>query len=217
MLDTSSHVPCRDGLRHVSDAEPGLRRLRHGRGFRYLGPDGRAVSPEDRARILALAIPPAWSEVWICPDPRGHIQATGRDARGRKQYRYHPDWMAAQGETKFAGLPDFARALSRLRSAVDADMRRRALCREKVVATVVHLMDRLLIRVGNASYAKENKSFGLTTLRSRHLKAEGATLRFVFTGKSGKSWNVGVTDRRVARIVRSLQDLPGQQLFQYVD
>lgn len=204
-------------LRHISDAAPGIRRLRCGRGFRYVRFDKSAITAADRARIAALAIPPAWQDVWICPDERGHIQATGRDARGRKQYRYHPAWMAMQEETKFSSLPGFARALSRLRAAVDADMRRRSLCREKVVATAIWLMDRLLLRVGNPDYARNNKSYGVTTLRNRHLREDAAGMRFVFTGKSGKMWNLKLSDSRIIRIIRSIQELPGQQLFQYID
>jgi len=204
-------------LVHSSDDDPGIRRLRCGKGFRYSFADGGKITDEDKARIRALVIPPAWKDVWICKQANGHLQATGRDDRGRKQYRYHASWMTGQGETKFAMLPDFARGLSRLRQRIEADMRRRSLCREKVVATVIFLMDRLLLRVGNLNYARENKSFGITTLRNRHLKIEGASLRFIFTGKSGKMWNLALTDRRIARIVRSVQDLPGQQLFQYLD
>ena len=213
---TSERVSLRE-LVHVSDAEPGIRRVRCGKGFRYVRSNGQAISTADKARIAALAIPPAWEQVWICCDKRGHLQATGRDARGRKQYRYHPDWMAMQEETKFSSLTDFARALSRLRQAVEMDMRRRTLGREKVAATVVWLMDRLLIRVGNTDYARDNKSFGVTTLRNRHLKMDGTRLRLVFTGKSGKMWSLGIADKRIARIVRSIQELPGQQLFQYID
>ena len=207
----------RNGLLHISDAAPGIKRLRCGTGFRYVRFDRKTITDADRDRIVRLAIPPAWTDVWICCDERGHIQATGRDARGRKQYRYHPSWMAMQDETKFSSLPDFARALSRLRKAVDADMRRRSLCREKVVATVIWLMDRLLLRVGNPDYARSNNSFGATTLRNRHLRDDGTGLRLVFTGKSGKMWSLKLSDKRIARIVRSIQELPGQQLFQYVD
>ena len=204
-------------LLHISDTAPGIKRLRCGAGFRYVRFDRSAITAADRDRIARLAIPPAWTDVWICCDAQGHIQATGRDARGRKQYRYHPLWMAMQEETKFSSLPDFARALSRLRKAVDADMRRRSLCRDKVVATVIWLMDRLLLRVGNPDYARSNNSFGATTLRNRHLRDEGSGLRLVFTGKSGKMWSLKLSDKRIVRIVRSIQELPGQQLFQYVD
>ncbi|MDI6025379.1 DNA topoisomerase IB [Corticibacterium sp. UT-5YL-CI-8] len=204
-------------LNHSTDTEPGIRRLRSGRGFRYEAPGKKAVPEKDMARIRALVIPPAWTDVWICADEKGHIQATGRDERGRKQYRYHSMWTACRGETKFSSLVDFARTLSPLRERVEADMRKRGLGRDTVTATVVWLLDNMLIRIGNSAYARDNKSFGLTTLRNRHVKAEGNSIKFIFTGKSGKQWNVGIADRRIARIIRSVQELPGQQLFQYVD
>jgi len=205
------------GLRYVHDSETGIRRVRSGKGFRYSTPDNTALSEGDRQRIEALVIPPAWENVWICTDPRGHIQATGRDDKGRKQYRYHAQWTALQGETKFAGLTDFARGLSPLRAAIEVDLRRRAMGREKVIATAVSLMDKLLIRVGNQSYAKKNKSFGLTTLRKRHVRGDGRVIRFIFLGKSGKKWNLQLSDRRISRLIRSIQELPGQHLFQYLD
>lgn len=205
-------------LMHLGDAEPGIRRLRAGRGFWYRMPDGsRVTSPDTLGRIRALAIPPAWTDVWISPLPNGHIQATGRDARGRKQYRYHPRWTACREETKFSTLARFADALPAIRSAVNRDLRRRGLPREKVVASVVWLLDNTMIRVGNAAYARDNKSFGLTTLRARHVEVDGSTLRFEFTGKSGKDWRIRLVDRRMARILRQIQELPGQHLFQYVD
>ncbi|WP_079211013.1 DNA topoisomerase IB [Brucella pituitosa] len=203
-------------LHYVSDSEPGIQRLRCGAGFRYKGVGAGRVSAGDIERIKALAIPPAWQDVWICANPNGHIQATGRDLRGRKQYRYHCEWSAMQGETKFSSLGDFATVLSSLRRQVEADMRRRSLCREKVIATIVWLMDRLLVRVGSPDYARSNKSFGVTTLRNRHLKNDGSSLRLIFKGKSGKDWNLKISDRRIATIIRSLQELPGQHLFQYV-
>ena len=205
-----------EGLRHVSDSDPGIRRRKAGRGFTYAKDRGAPVSETDMARIRSLVIPPAWTDVWICTSPKGHIQATGRDEKGRKQYRYHPLWTTCRGETKFSSLVEFGQILTPLRRKMEADMRGRALSFEKVAATVVWLLDNVLIRVGNASYARDNKSFGLTTLRNRHIKVDGGTVKFVFTGKSGKNWNVGVTDRRIARIVRSIQELPGQHLFQYV-
>jgi DNA topoisomerase-1 len=213
------HRAARDvALTYGSDADPGIRRRRAGRGFAYVWPDGRPVTePAVRDRIAALAIPPAWTEVWIAPEDDRHLQATGMDARGRKQYRYHERWTACRDEVKYASLLDFARALPRLRAAVEADLGRRGLGREKVVATVVWLLDTTLIRVGNAAYARENKSFGLTTFRDRHVRVEGSSLRFRFTGKSGKEWMLKVSDRRIARIVKGAQDLPGQQLFQYLD
>lgn len=205
-------------LVHGSDTEPGIRRRRAGRGFTYVGPDGaRVTDPAVLDRIRALVIPPAWSEVWIAGSPDCHLQVTGKDARGRKQYRYHERWTACRDEVKYANLADFARALPRLRRTVEADLGRRGLGREKVLATVVWLLDTTMIRVGNPGYARANGSYGLTTLRNRHVAVEGSALRFAFTGKSGKAWNLRVTDRRIARIVRQTQDLPGQQLFQYID
>ena len=205
-------------LVYVTGAEPGFRRVRRGRGFCYLRPDGGAVKDEAvLARIRALAIPPAYSDVWICMDPCGHIQATGRDQKGRKQYRYHKDWHGEQDATKFARLVEFGKALPGLRARIASDMGTRGLTREKVLAAVVNLLDRTLIRVGNAEYARGNDSFGLTTLQNRHVAVAGAALHFRFTGKSGKVWQFRLSDRRIARIVRQIQDLPGQDLFQYLD
>ncbi|HWX48762.1 MAG TPA: DNA topoisomerase IB [Roseomonas sp.] len=206
------------GLRYVSDEMPGITRRRSGSGFSYRDAGGKPV--RDKAalqRIRSLAIPPAWTEVWICPHADGHIQATGRDAKGRKQYRYHPDWRTARDATKFQHIMDFARCLPALRARVQQDMQARGLGREKVLATVVHLLDTTLIRVGNEDYAQANKSYGLTTLRDRHVAIEGSALRFAFRAKSGKEWRLSIRDRRVAKVVRACQDLPGQDLFQYVD
>ncbi len=206
------------GLDYVSDEEPGIRCRRAGKGFAYQGLDGKVVrDPKILARIRKLAIPPAYADVWICPTDTGHIQATGRDAKGRKQYRYHPRWREVRDSTKFEHMLDFAKVLPAIRARIDADMARRGLPREKVLATVVHLLENTLIRVGNLDYAKQNKSYGLTTLRDKHVDVDGAKLRFVFKGKSGKSWNLQVKDRRIARIVKACQDVPGQHLFQYVD
>jgi DNA topoisomerase-1 len=206
------------GLRYVTDEQAGITRRRRGRGFQYLAPDGRTIADRaERARIDSLAIPPAWTDVWICASPKGHIQATGRDARGRKQYRYHPRWREVRDETKYHRLAAFARALPRIRRQVDRDLRRRALSRERVVATVVRLLDETTIRVGNDEYARENRSFGLTTLRDRHVDVRGDRLRFRFRGKSGRVHEVEVEDPRVARVVRRCEDLPGQDLFQYVN
>ncbi|UFN49164.1 DNA topoisomerase IB [Roseomonas sp. OT10] len=206
------------GLRYVSDEAPGIRRHRAGRGFSYRMPDGTRLSdPATLARIRALAIPPAYRDVWICPREDGHIQATGRDERARKQYRYHPRWRAVRDATKYGHMLDFARALPRIRARVAADMARRGLSRETVLATIVHLLETTLIRVGNEDYAASNGSYGLTTLRNRHVAVEGGALRFAFKGKSGRTWRLKVSDRRVARIVRACQDLPGQELFRYVD
>jgi DNA topoisomerase-1 len=206
------------GLRYVSDEQPGIGRRRVGKGFSYRAPKGGVVKDaEALRRIRSLAIPPAWTEVWICPHPDGHIQATGRDARGRKQYRYHPRWREVRDAAKYDRLLDFARGLPEIRARIAEDMARPGLPREKVLATVVHLLETTLIRVGNDEYAEKNDSYGLTTLKTRHVKVEGTTLRFAFKGKSGRVWRLGVQDRRVARIVRACQDLPGQELFQYLD
>ncbi|MCA2012009.1 DNA topoisomerase IB [Cereibacter sphaeroides] len=205
-------------LHHVSDLAPGWTRRGAGTGFFYLNTKGgRLRDPRSLARIRALAIPPAWREVWICPDPRGHIQATGRDARGRKQYRYHPDWSAFRDTLKFSTLGAFGDVLPSLRAQVEADLRRRGAPRERVLATVVRLLDIGLIRIGNDRYALENKSFGATTLRARHVALQGSDLRFTFTGKSGKQWKLKVQDRRIASTIRTLQELPGQRLFRYRD
>ncbi len=205
-------------LVHVSDTEPGLRRKRSGKGFRYVDTEGKRVSdPGIIARINTLVIPPAWDDVWICADPDGQIQVTGRDQRGRKQYRYHPRWSASREDVKYSSLVAFAQALPALRQRIDHDLRKRGLPRERVLASVVWLLDNTMIRVGNAVYARENKSFGLTTLRSRHVAVEGAQLRFAFKGKSGKEWRIKLVDRRMAKVMRSIQDLPGQHLFQFID
>jgi DNA topoisomerase-1 len=206
------------GLRYVDDTMPGLTRRKSGTGFAYRDARGQPVrDAKTLARIRALAIPPAYTDVWICPRANGHIQATGRDAKGRKQYRYHPDFRAARDLTKFEHVMAFADALPAIRARVDADMGKRDLPREKVLATVVHLLETTLIRVGNDDYARTNKSFGLTTLRDRHARIAGSALTFRFKGKSGKTWDLGLKDRRVARIVKACQDLPGQELFQYRD
>jgi DNA topoisomerase I len=206
------------GLRYVSDAMPGIRRRRAGKGFTYIGTDAGRVDDADRiAWIKGLAIPPAWTDVWISPIRRGHLQATGRDARGRKQYRYHPRWREVRDEAKYGRLIEFARALPRIRRRTDRDLRRRGLPREKVIALVVRLLEATLIRVGNDEYARENSSYGLSTMRERHVKVRGATLRFTFRGKGGKEHDIDVRDERLARIVRQVQELPGQTLFQYHD
>ena len=207
------------GLVYVSDEEPGIRRLGASRaGFDYRGPQGKPVrDPETLERIRKLAIPPAYTDVWICPDPNGHIQATGRDARGRKQYRYHPHWREVRDETKFAHMAAFGRALPAIRERLNADLARHGLPREKVLAAVVRLLEATLIRVGNDEYARTNKHFGLTTLRNRHVHLHGAELTFEFKGKSGVTHNTGLHDRRLARIVKACQHIPGQRLFQYLD
>lgn len=206
------------GLRYVHDSMPGIRRERVDDGFRYIGVGGQPVEDERvLARINALVIPPAWENVWIAPTSRGHIQATGRDEKGRKQYRYHPRWREVRDEAKYSRMITFGEALPLVRAQTRADMELPGLQREKVLATVVRLLDETNIRVGNEEYARENKSFGLTTLRNRHVEVSGSTLRFSFRGKSGKQHLVEVQDRRVARIVKRCQELPGHELFQYLD
>ena len=204
-------------LHHTSDADPGIRRIRAGTGFSYRDPDGDLVDARTRGRIRALAIPPAWTDVWISPDPDGHLQATGIDARGRKQYRYHPAFRRRRDDRKFERIAAFGAALPRLRKAVDADLRRRGLPREKVVAAVVALLDETSLRIGNEQYARDNRSYGLTTLRSRHAVAGTRSVRLRFKGKSGRQYDVGLKDRRLASVVRRCQDLPGQRLFQFED
>jgi DNA topoisomerase-1 len=206
------------GLRYVSDAEPGISRQRAGTGFRYLRPDGRALrDPAALARIRALAIPPAWEKVWICTREDGHLQATGRDARGRKQYRYHQRWREVRDETKYGRMLAFSRSLPRIRRRVRQDLALPGLPRDKVLATVVRLLETTRIRVGNEEYARENASFGLTTLRARQVQVTGSKLFFRFRGKSGVQHRVALSDPKVARIVRRMRDLPGYELFQYVD
>jgi DNA topoisomerase-1 len=206
------------GLVYTSDDEPGIRRVRKGKGFEYVGPDGKKITDAATLdRIRALAIPPAWQHVWIATRPRGHLQATGRDARGRKQHRYHDQWRETRDANKFDRMVDFGRVLPRIRARVARDLRRDGLPKEKVVATIVRLLDTTYARIGNAEYAKQNNSFGLTTLRNRHVTVEGSTVRFVFKGKGGVDVSVGVTDRRVARVIKRCEELPGQNLFQYVD
>jgi DNA topoisomerase I len=205
-------------LRYVSDTTPGIRRKRAGTGFSYRRPDGTLVhDAETLRRIRALAIPPAWTDVWICTLPNGHLQATGRDAKGRKQYRYHPRWRAVRDETKYTRLIAFGEALPRIRARVEKDLKRPDLPREKVLATVVRLLETTLIRVGNAEYAKANQSYGLTTMRNRHVAVEGATVRFHFRGKSGMDHRIDINDRRLANIVKRCKELPGAELFQYID
>lgn len=214
----SPDMPRIAGLRYVSDETPGLTRRRSGKGWSFR--DARGAPVKDKAviaRLRALAVPPAWTEVWLCPHANGHIQATGRDAKGRKQYRYHPEWRAARDATKYRHILHFARILPALRARVEQDMAARGLGREKVLATVVHLLDTTLIRVGNEDYAQANGSYGLTTLRDQHVDVRGDAMRFAFRGKSGKEWKLSLRDRRVARVVRACQDLPGQDLFQYRD
>jgi DNA topoisomerase-1 len=206
------------GLTYTTDVVPGIRRVRKGKGFVYRDPAGKLV--RDAAtlnRIQSLVIPPAWKHVWITTHPRGHLQATGRDARGRKQPLYHPRWRVVRDANKFDRMVGFARKLPRIRRRVARDMRRDGLPKEKVVATVVRLLELTFARIGNEEYARENRSFGLTTLRDRHVDVSGATIRFLFMGKSGREVQVALTNKRVARVVKRCEDLPGQMLFQYLD
>jgi len=206
------------GLRYVGDDQPGFSRQRKGEEFEYLDTRGKPIRDEQRLlRIKRLAIPPAWTDVWICPTPNGHIQATGRDARRRKQYRYHERWREIRDENKYDRLINFGKALPKIRRRLKKDFALSGLPREKVLATIVQLLERSLIRVGNEEYARENKSFGLTTMQDRHVDVKGSKLRFRFRGKSGREHEVDVTDRRLAQIVSKVQDLPGQSLFQYLD
>jgi DNA topoisomerase-1 len=206
------------GLRYTSDGQPGIRRTKHGSTFRYFGPNGRRITNADElGRIRSLVIPPAWQDVWICADARGHLQATGRDARGRKQYRYHPKWREVRDETKYDRMIGFAQALPRIRQHTAKDMKRTGMPREKVLGTVVQLLEKTLIRVGNDEYAKQNRSFGLTTLRDGHVDVKGGKVRFTFRGKSGVEHEIDLEDRHLAKVVKACRDLPGYDLFQYVD
>ncbi|HEX4682754.1 MAG TPA: hypothetical protein VH277_08610 [Gemmatimonadaceae bacterium] len=206
------------GLRYVTDSTPGIRRRRVGRGFSYVDPNGLVVRERDQIRrFRSLVIPPAWNDVWICPLPDGHLQVTARDARGRKQYRYHPAFRARRDQSKFEKMVELSDVLAKTREQVERDIALPGLPRKKVMATIVWLLERTLIRVGSHELAKVNNSFGLTTLRRRHVSIEGATLRFEFRGKSGVPHAVAVTDRRITRIVQQCSELPGRELFQYVD
>lgn len=206
------------GLVYVSDEEPGIRRVRAGSGFRYLTPRGRRITREkELSRIKSLAVPPAWRDVWICPTPRGHLQATGKDQRGRKQYRYHPLWRSTRDRTKYDRMIAFGEALPAMRKRIREDISLPGLQREKVLATVLRIIDLTYVRVGSPKYARENRSFGITTMRARHADVNGGTIRFEFRGKSGKLQSVDVHDARLAKIVKRCQEIPGQQLFQYLD
>jgi len=206
------------GLRYVNDDQPGYTRQANGDDFGYFDTDGKPIRDEQRLlRIKRLAIPPAWTDVWICPSPNGHVQAIGRDARGRKQYRYHDRWREVRDENKYERIISFAEALPKIRRRVSKDISLPGLPRNKVLATIVQLLEGSFIRVGNEEYARDNKSFGLTTMQDRHVDVKGSKMRFRFRGKSGIKHDVDVTDRRIARIILKLQDLPGQELFQYVD
>ncbi|MGV3708044.1 MAG: DNA topoisomerase IB [Gemmatimonas sp.] len=205
-------------LHHVSDDDPGITRKKSGAGFAYVDPKGKTVrDAATLARIKSLVIPPAWTDVWICPDAEGHLQVTGRDAKGRKQYRYHPQWSRVRDETKYERASVFGEALPGIRRRVNHDLDLRGLSRERVLATIVRLLELTFIRVGNSEYAKTNKSFGLTTLQDRHVQIAGANVVFKFRGKSGKSHEVKLTDRKLAQLVKRCRDVPGQDLFQYLD
>ena len=205
------------GLRYISDTMPGIRRVKRGAHFAFVAPSGKPIRDEaEIKRIRTLAIPPAYTDVWISPDPKGHLQATGRDARGRKQYRYHRLWREARDENKFERMAAFAHALPAIRAQIASDMGLAGLPRDKVLATLVDLLEITLIRVGNDEYAKENDSYGLTTMKNEHVRVQGETLRFHFRGKSGVEHAVAVRDKRLAKIVKSVRELPGQELFQYV-
>jgi DNA topoisomerase-1 len=205
-------------LHYSTDTTPGIRRVKNGKGFRFLRPDGKPVTArKEIERIRALVIPPAWTDVWISPDPLGHLQATGRDARRRKQYRYHPRWREVRDETKYGRMIDFGKALPAIRRRIETDLRRDGLQRRKVLATIVKLLEKTLIRVGNQEYARDNQSFGLTTMRDKHVKVNGSKLEFVFRGKSGIRHELELNDRTLAPIVKKCQELQGQELFQYRD
>lgn len=222
-FDIAATVPPEDsaraaGLRYVIDDVPGFRRVSRGKAFTYTDAEGKPLrDAEALRRIKSLVIPPAWREVWISPFANGHLQATGKDVRGRKQYRYHPDWRSVRDETKFTRMMAFGGALPALRRRVDRDLKLPGLAREKVLATIVRLLESTLIRVGNEEYARDNNSYGLTTMLDRHAKISGATITFEFKGKSGKRHKIDVRDRRLARIVKQCQDLPGQEIFAYVN
>jgi DNA topoisomerase-1 len=206
------------GLRYVMDDRPGIRRMKSGSGFRYVAPDGSPVRDEKTlARIKALAIPPAYKDVWVCPFANGHLQATGIDERGRKQYRYHAKWREARDENKYARMMAFGAALPKIRAATQKHLALAGMPREKVLATIVQLLEKTLIRVGNEEYARTNKSHGLTTMRNRHVAVEGSHVTFSFKGKSGVRHAIELQDRRLARVLTKLTDLPGQELFQYLD
>jgi DNA topoisomerase I len=216
LFESLSHAD-EAGLYYVSDARPGITRRRRGRGFSYHRPDGGLVDEAERERIGGLVIPPAWRDVWICPHPDGHLLATGRDDKDRKVYLYHPRWREVRDADKYHRLADFGRVVPRVRERVEDDLRKRGLPKEKVIAAVVHLLDETLIRVGNDAYAEANESFGLTTLRSDHASISGTTLELEFVGKHGREQEVALRDPRLARIAKQCQELPGEDLFQYLD
>jgi DNA topoisomerase-1 len=218
MVEANKEHAKEAGLRYVSDESPGIRRISSGKGFAYIAPSGKRVTDSETiARIKSLAIPPAYRDVWICPDPSGHIQAVGRDARRRKQYRYHTRWREVRDANKYDKMIAFAKALPKIRARTRRDLKKRGLPREKVLATVIQLMEKTLIRVGNDEYARQNDSYGLTTLRDKHAKITAGKVDFQFKGKHGIAHEIKLDDPRLARIVRDCQDLPGYELFQYID
>ena len=205
-------------LRYVHDSDPGISRKKHGKVFSYTAPNGNKIFDDGVIeRINSLAIPPAYQDVWICTLDNGHLQATGRDARGRKQYRYHPRWGEVRNANKFSQVLEFSAALPVIRKRIEEDMASRNLTRERVLATIIQLMDKSNIRIGNLQYAKENQSFGLTTLQKDHVTVSGETLKLEFKGKSGKMWNVKLRDRRIANTIKRCEDIEGQELFHYLD
>jgi DNA topoisomerase-1 len=211
-------IASKAGLRYVSDDMPGIYRKKRGNGFIYLDASGQKIKDREILdRIQSLVIPPAWRDVWICPLPNGHLQVTGYDARNRKQYRYHPAWNSIRSQTKFSRLTNFAKALPAIREQVKKDLAKRSICKEKVVATVVYIMEKAYIRIGNQEYAKENGSFGLTTMRDRHVAISGSRIRFAFKGKKGVMHDIELEDKRLARIVKQCREIPGHELFQYYD
>ncbi|MGF1512250.1 MAG: DNA topoisomerase IB [Elainellaceae cyanobacterium] len=217
-MNSVSTVARKLGLRYVSDSQPGIRRQKVGRGFSYFDVEGNRIKDRaERDRLKQLPIPPSWRDVWICPVENGHLLATGRDAKGRKQYRYHPEWRKMRNEIKFERLQTFGRLLSRIREQTDAHLRMHGLPRQKVLALVVKLLETTLIRIGNVEYARENDSYGLTTLRTKHVDIEGSQVEFEFTGKSGVDHHIELTDRRLARIIKRCYEIPGYTLFQYID
>ena len=217
-MEKEAHTASGAGLIHADLQQKGFTRVKRGRGFSYRDPEGKLVSSREvRERLQALAIPPAWDNVWICPQPEGHIQATGRDKRGRKQYIYHPHWRELRDRQKFARLLEFGHVLPVIRQATEQDLRPHAMSRKKVAALAVRLLDRTLVRVGNPEYARDNKSYGLTTLRKKHISVNGSVIHLAFRGKSGKKIELDISDRRLARLVHKCEQLPGQRLFQYFD
>lgn len=218
VIEQPKQLAKKSGLRYVSDQEPGIRRQKVGRGFSFFSPDGeRITDSKERDRLKQLAIPPSWKDVWICPDERGHLIATGRDAKGRKQYRYHPKWRKVRDQVKFDRMVIFGEALSEIRRQTDACLSLDGLPREKVLALVVQLLETTLIRIGNTHYARSNKSYGLTTLRTRHVEIEGHQIEFEFTGKSGIEHHIEISDKRLANIIKKCYEIPGYTVFQYLD